>query len=227
MGTGVMVVAESGAGKSSGIASLDPKKTFIINVANKALPFKGWKKAYVNWTKDNPSGNLYNKSSPENIEAALNYVNQKRPEIDVIVIDDFQFMSAFEYFDRANEKTYDKFTDIGASMARIARMPSILRDDLQIYFLTHAEVSQGIDGSRRVKAKTIGKLVDNALTLEGLFTIVLFGKVHKNKEGVLRYVFETVNDTENTCKAPPGMFDAPEIPNDLEIVRKAIVDYEN
>ena len=69
-------------------------------------------------------------------------------------------------------------------------------------------------------------MVDEKLTLEGLFSIVLFGKVKKEKDGSIRYVFETQTTGDNTCKSPRGMFMLPEIPNDLEIVRKAIIDYE-
>jgi hypothetical protein len=102
-----------------------------------------------------------------------------------------------------------------------------MRDDLTIFFLTHAEESQDLEGRRKFKAKTVGKLVDNSLTLEGLFSIVLFGKVKKDKDGTMRYVFETQNNGENTCKSPAGMFESFEIANDLNLVKQAIINYEN
>jgi hypothetical protein len=227
MAQSILVIAESGTGKSTSIENLDPKETFIINVANKPLPFKGWKKKYTIWSKENPTGNMYDKSTVPNIEACIKYVNDKRPDIKVLVIDDFQYMSSFEFFERVDEKGYEKFTQIGAGLARIARMPKDLRDDLQIYFLTHAEESTDLEGKKRYKAKTIGRMVDEKLTLEGLFSIVLFGKVKKDKDGIIRFVFETQNNGENTCKSPKGMFPSFEIVNDLEFVRKAIIDYEN
>lgn len=227
MAHGILVIAESGAGKSTSIENLDPKETFIINVANKPLPFKGWKKKYVLWSKDNPTGNLYTGSSAQQIEACLAYVNSKRPEIKTIVVDDFQYMSSFEFFDRSDEKGYEKFTQIGANLARIARMPKDLRDDLTIIFLTHAEESTDLEGKRKFKAKTIGRMVDEKLSLEGLFSIVLFGKVKKDKDGNIRFVFETQNNGENTCKSPKGMFPDFEIPNDLAYVKQAIQAYEN
>lgn len=227
MAQSILVIAESGTGKSTSIENLDPKETFIINVANKPLPFKGWKKKYTIWSKENPSGNMYDKSTVPNIEACIKYVNDKRPDIKVLVVDDFQYMSSFEFFERVDEKGYEKFTQIGAGLARIARMPKDLRDDLQIYFLTHAEESTDLEGKKRYKAKTIGRMVDEKLTLEGLFSIVLFGKVKKDKDGIIRFVFETQNNGENTCKSPKGMFPSFEIVNDLEFVRKAIIDYEN
>jgi len=227
MAQGILIIAESGSGKSTSIETLDPKETFIINVANKPLPFKGWKKKYTIWTKDNPTGNMFEKANPESIEAALKYVNEKRPEVKTIVIDDFQYMSSFEFFDKANEKGYEKFTQIGAHLAKIARMPKDMREDITVFFLTHAEEATDMEGKRRLKAKTIGKMVDEKLTLEGLFSIVLFGKVKKNKENEIRYVFETQTNGENTCKSPRGMFATLEIPNDLGFVKKAISDYEN
>jgi hypothetical protein len=227
MAQGVLIIAESGSGKSTSIESLDPKETFIINVANKPLPFKGWKKKYTIWSKDNPTGNMYDKATPENIEACIKYVSEKRPEIKTIVVDDFQYMSSFEFFDKADEKGYEKFTKIGAHLARVARMPKDMRADLTIFFLTHAEESTDMEGKRKFKAKTIGKMVDEKLTLEGLFSIVLFGKVKKDKEGNIRYVFETQTTGENTCKSPRGMFPTFEISNDLKVVIDAITEYEN
>lgn len=227
MAQGVLIIAESGAGKSTSIEALNSKETFIINVANKPLPFKGWKKKYTIWSKDNPTGNMYDKSSPENIEACIKYISEKRPEIKNIIIDDFQYMSSFEFFDKANEKGYEKFTQIGAHLARIVRMPKDMRDDLIIFFLTHAEEATDMEGKRKFKAKTIGKMIDEKLTLEGLFSIVLFGKAKRNKDGEIRYVFETQTNGENTCKSPREMFSSLEIANDLQLVTKAIKDYEN
>lgn len=227
MASSILIIAESGAGKSTSIANLDPKETFIVNVANKPLPFKGWKSKYKVWTKEDPSGNMYTRPIAKEIEGCLKYVSEKRPEIKNIVIDDFQYIFAFEYFDRAEEKGFDKFTSIAKSMASISKLPIVLREDLNVFFLTHAEESQDLEGRRKFKAKTIGKLVDNSLTLEGLFSIVLFGKVKKDKDGVMKYIFETQNNGENTCKSPAGMFESFEIPNDLEFVKQAIINYEN
>lgn len=227
MAQSILIIAESGCGKSTSIENLIPEDTFIINVANKPLPFKGWKKKYIPFDLSTKKGNIASVSRPADIEAILKVINNERKEIKSVIIDDFQYMSAFEYFNRATEKGFDKFTQMGAALAHIAKLPILMRDDLIVFYLTHAEESTDLEGKRRVKAKTIGKLVDDKLTLEGLFSIVLFGKVKKNKDGDLRYVFETQNNSENTCKSPRGMFDTFEIPNDLQFVRDAIYKYEN
>lgn len=226
MGQGILVIAESGSGKSTAIENLDPKETFIINVANKPLPFRGWKSKYKVWTKEDTSGNMANVSSPAAIQKVVQHLNEKRTDIKNIVIDDFQYMSSFEFFDRSDEKGFEKFTQIGASIARISRMPKDLREDLMVFILTHSEEGTDIEGRKKFKAKTIGKMVDEKLTLEGLFSIVLFAKAKKDKEGSMRYIFETQNNGDNTCKSPKDMFADFEIPNDLQLVRQAILDYE-
>jgi len=154
-------------------------------------------------------------------------VSDKMPHVKNLIIDDWQYMSSFEYFDKANEKGYDKFTQIAANLAQVAKLPKDLRDDLYIFFLTHSEDITDMNGKRKIKAKTIGKMVDNSLTLEGLFSIVLFGKVLKHEDGQLEYVFATRTDGETTCKTPMGMFENEYIPNDLKFVKECILKYEN
>ncbi len=226
MAQSILIIAESGSGKSTSIRTLNPKETFIINIASKPLPFKNWQNNYKLYDKTtNPNGNLLNISNPTNIYAAMKHVSEKMPHIKNLIIDDWQYMSSFEYFDRASEKGYDKFTQIAANLAQVAKLPKDLRDDLFIFFLTHSEDIIDVNGKRKIKAKTVGKMIDNSLTLEGLFSIVLFAKVIKNEKNKLEYVFVTQTDGENTCKTPMEMFDNEYIPNDLELVRQTILKY--
>ena len=225
MAHSVLIIAESGTGKSTSIRNLNPKETFIINIANKPLPFRGWKKDYTMISKDNPKGNMTATSTTAGIIKAIQHVNDKMPHITNLVVDDWQYMSSFEYFDRAHEKGYDKFTQIAANLAQVAKMPKDLRDDLYIFFMTHSEEATDINGHRKVKAKTIGKMIDNTLTLEGLFSIVLFGRVIK-EEDKLVYGFDTQNNGENTCKSPMEMFEEFFIDNDLQFVKDCIIQYE-
>ena len=98
MAQSVLIIADSGTGKSTSIRNLDPKETFIINIANKPLPFKGWKKNYTNISKENPKGNMTSASSASGIVKAMQHVNDKMPQVKTLVIDDWQYMSSFEYF---------------------------------------------------------------------------------------------------------------------------------
>ena len=226
MAQSVLVIADSGTGKSTAIRDLNPDETFIINIANKPLPFKGWKSSYKQINKENPKGNLTITSTAQGIVKAMKHVNDKLGHIKTIIVDDWQYMSSFEYFDRAHEKGYDKFTQIASNLAMVAKLPKDLRDDLTVIFLTHSEETTDLNGNRKVKAKTIGKMIDNTLTLEGLFSIVLFGKVNKNDDGELTYGFETQNSGENTCKSPQGMFEDFFIPNNLQYVKDCMKKYE-
>lgn len=226
MAQSVLIIGESGSGKSTSIETLDPKETFIINIANKDLPFRGWRSKYTLWSKENQGGNMYYSTNANEIADCMKYVSQKRPEIKNMVLDDFQYMAGFEYMSKALEKGYDKFNSIASNISKVVTLPKDLRGDLFVFFTNHAEISQDIEGDRRIKAKTAGRLVDNALTLEGLFSIVLFCKVKKEKDSRTRYLFETQNNGENTCKSPKGMFETFEIPNDLQLVRNSIIEYQ-
>lgn len=227
MSNSVLIYSESGAGKSTSIRALNPDETFIINIAKKPLPFKGWKVKYPEFNKDNIQGRRADISDHESIQKTLLYVNNNRPEIKTIVVDDWQYMSSFEYFERADEKGFQKFADIGKHLADVAIMSTCLREDLIIIFLTHVEEITDSEGNRKLKAKTIGKMVDEKLTLEGLFSIVLLAKLIKTKEGELRYVFQTNGAGNDTSKSPHGMFDSRYIPNDLQVVIDAVKKYED
>lgn len=228
MAESVLIIGESGSGKSTSGRNLDPRETFWINVANKSLPFKGWKNKYTSITKEKPTeGNMSKAHKPAAIIHMLNMVSDKMPHIKTVIIDDLQYMSAFEYFDKADEKGYDKFTEIAKGLASVVKHPITLRDDLTVVFMTHVEDTQDHRGRKTQKAKTIGKMVDQALTLEGLFSIVLYAKARKGENGNLEFIFETKNDGSNTCKTPMGMFQTDDIPNDLQLVKDAIFNYEN
>jgi len=225
MAQSILIIADAGSGKSTSMRKLNPKETFVINVAGKGLPFKGWKKNYKPINKENPKGNISNVSSASGILKAMKHVNDNMPHIKNLIVDDFQYMASFEYFERAQEKGYDKFTDIATNIAAVSRMPKDMRDELNVYYLTHPEEINR-NGSVFIKAKTVGKMIDNSLTLEGLFTIVLFGKVIKQDDGTFQYGFETQTDGDNSCKSPMGMFEERFIPNCLQYVNDKIVAYE-
>lgn len=228
MGTLVGIVGRSGHGKSTSIEGLDPTSTAIINVVGKPLPFMGWKKNFTPVSPDLSEGNYIritnHLTASNNIVTALNTFSQRRPDIKEVVVDDYQYIMSYEYMKRAKQHGWDKFTDIGIHAFNILEVVSYLRDDMKVYILAHLEdKTSGMDSTKKIK--TIGKLLDEKITLEGLFTVVLFCDPDTEERDLSkRFRFITVSDGVTTAKSPKGMF--PEyIPNNLGVVSKRIDEY--
>ena len=198
MGIPVLILGESGSGKSTSLRNFDVNEVGVFNVASKPLPFK----------------KKLNKIDGANYERI--YKNLREPKMKKYVIDDSQYLMAFAMFDRAKETGYGKFTDVALDFRNLLQyIISALPDDVIVYFLHHTEVSD----TGRVKAKTSGKMLDNQLTVEGLFSIVLMAKTDGS-----RHYFETQSDGFTTCKSPMEMFEK-EIDNDLKFVDTTIREY--
>jgi hypothetical protein len=232
MAKGVLIIGASGTGKSTSVSHLNPQETFIINVQNKDLPFKGAYKnyKYVDIEVGPPTeGNLAITNNPVVIKKLCEYIDTNRPDIKNIVIDDWQYVAATEFMQKADQKGFDKFTSIGKNIWLIADLPNVLkRRDLDLFYLTHSESAYDeITGTQKMKAKTVGKLVDNVLTLEGMFTVVLYTDVVKTKEKGIEYTFITQNDGTSTAKSPMGMFEDLKIPNNLQLVKEKMYEYYN
>lgn len=223
----VGVVGGTGTGKTTALRTLPPEETFIINVVGKPLPFKGWKAKFPAVEKKDGKlvGRYYSTDDSEKICTALRTISEEMPKIKHIIIDDSQYLMSNEFMKRAKEKTYDKFTDIGKHMWDVLNTARTLRENLKVFILTHDELMK--EGDIR-KMKTIGKLLDDKITLEGLFTVVLFTYVTKDTDtNKIRYQFITQTDGSTTAKSPEGMFDTLLIDNDLKFVADAIDKYEN
>lgn len=152
----IAIVGNSGSGKSTSIRTLNPSETFIINVASKPLPFRGWRSKYTTWNKNNPNGNFVNTCDIEQISKIFPYINCKRPEIKNVILEDSQYIMAFEAMDRAKEKGFEKFTDIGQKFYSILKAGIAMRDDLNVIVLCHAEnIGDGLNPVYKIK--TIGK----------------------------------------------------------------------
>lgn len=216
MATSTLIMGESGTGKSSSIRNLDVNETFIINVLDKPLPFKGFKSKYTRFSKENENGNYYASDDHSKIAKIIEFVSNKRPDIKSIIVDDFQYIMANEFMRRANERGFDKFTEIAQHAWSIIKGASAAREDLDFFFLSHTEASS--DG--KVKCKTIGKMIDEKINLEGMFTIVLHTIVEDGK-----YRFLTQFDGSHIAKSPMDMFDRMYIENDLMYVKEKMREY--
>ena len=160
--------------------------------------------------------NVFKSDNYKEIEAVL-----KRATAKSIIIDDAQYLMAFEYMHRAKEKGFEKFTDIGSNFFNLTQTALSLPDDKIVYFLSHIERTK--DGSE--KCKTIGNMLDEKITLEGLFTIVLKTVVTLDGSNQRQFCFATINNGSDTVKTPMGMFENALIPNDLKAVDTVIREY--
>lgn len=200
MGIPVLILGESGSGKSTSLRNFDPEKVGIFNVAGKPLPFRKQMKVL------------------NNAGYAEIYRSLAKHNLKTYVIDDSQYLMAFEELNRAKEKGYEKFTEMALNFSGLVRYCiTCLPKDVIVYFLHHVDISD----SGKVRAKTSGKMIDSKLTLEGLFSIVLLCQA--TSEG---HHFVTQSDGTTTAKSPMEMFDI-EIDNDLAMVDKTIREYWN
>lgn len=198
MGIPVLILGTSGSGKSASLRNLDPGQVGVFNIASKPMPFR----------QKLPN---INKPSYDTIKDGIRAWDKK-----LYVIDDSQYLMAFEFFDRAKETGYNKFTDIALHFRDLVKyVVENTPEDVIVYFLHHTE----LDGDGVLKAKTIGKMLDEKLTLEGLFSIVLLCKAIKD-----RHYFQTQSEGVCTAKSPMEMFPS-EIDNDLSLVDKIIREY--
>jgi len=210
----IMVIAKSGRGKSTAIRNMNPEETFLINVLGKPLPFpRGIK--YVE------KENMLISSDPNTIRRTMMEISRKGEKDSSwpnLIIDDGHYIMATEFMAKAMEKGYDKFTMMAKNIFEIVILATKLRPGLKVFFLTHEE-----DTGAERKMKTLGKLLDDKITLEGLSSIVLFGEVVSD-EAHQAYYFSTQSDGYTTAKSPFDMFPM-KIPNDLQLVSKRIDEY--
>lgn len=222
----IAIVGESGSGKTTSIRNLDPESTFIISTTGKRPGIKGAKKKYPDFKIEEGkiSGNFYTTANVDNIAKMLNIIDKKLTNIKVIIIDDYQYVMGFEAMDRAKEKSYDKFTDMAQHAYQVIKAAMNMRDDLYVIVSTHSE-NTGDRMNQYHKMKTLGKMIDSVITLEGLFTYVFFTSVQRDEENKTSYKFITNSDGTCTAKSPMGLFDDLLIDNDLNLIVNRIKEY--
>lgn len=224
----IAIVGDSGSGKSTSIRNLDPERTFIISTTSKRPGVKGAKKKYpdfrINRETKEMTGNFYTTSNIDSIKKMMQLVNTKMPDVSVLIIDDFQYLQAFEAMARVDEKGYGKFTDMAKHAYEALKTGMDMRDDLFIVIMTHSE-NTGDNLNPYYKIKTQGKMLDSVITLEGLFTYVLFTRVLKDDGENIQYKFITNSDGTCTAKTPMGLFEDQLIDNDLDMVVRRIQEY--
>lgn len=198
MGVSVLVIGHSGAGKSTSLRNFEPGEIGIFNVAGKPLPFR--------------------KKLQKLDRCQYNQIHMglMKNKLRAYVIDDANYLMAFQNFRLAKQTGYGKFTDMAVNFEQLLEAANATNDDTIVYFFMHPDY----DEAGRMKVKTIGKMLDNQLTVEGMFPIVLLAD--RDDSG---FHFYTQSDGTTPVKTPLGMFDEAVIDNDLKYVDAAIRDY--
>lgn len=198
MGVSALILGYSGSGKSTSLRNFEPGEVGVFNVAGKPLPFR----------KKLP---LANRAGYSTILQTL-----RANKLRAYVIDDANYLMAFQNFAMARQTGYGKFVDMALNFEQLLEAANGTDEDTIVYFLMHPD----LDESGRMKPKTIGKMLDNQLTVEGMFPIVLLAE--RDEEG---FCFVTKSDGTNPIKAPMGMFEEGRIDNDLKAVDSTIREY--
>ena len=202
MGNLIMVLGKSGSGKSTSLRNFKPDEMGVFSVAGKRLPFRS----------ELP---VLQHASYARIAEVL-AANRRR----CYVIDDATYLMQFDNFARAKDSGYTKFTEFAVNFQQLLQRASWTDEDTNVFFLMHPDS----DEMGREKPKTVGRMLDEKLCVEGLFPIVIDARVIQGDDGRPRHVFVTENDGTNLAKAPMGML--PEVmDNDLKAVDTAIREY--
>ena len=216
-------------GKTTSLRNLNPEETFIISTTPKPLPFRGWKKKYKPFKVGEDkklTGNYYVSADHDKIVKMLKVIDKKMPHIKQVIIDDYQYTLAYEFVDRSTEVGYSKFSEIAQHAMEILRYADVMREDCKMIFLTHSENVGDVMNPKYV-IKTIGKMLAEKVTIEGLFTYIFFTKVSEGDNGKMKYTLLTNTDGSCIAKTPMGMFEELEIDNDLNEIIKVIDEYNN
>jgi len=220
----ILIIGESGSGKSTSLRNLDSKTTFVIKPNAKPLPFQGASKVYNTENKNVARINTF-----KGLESALNTINEEQPHIKTIIIEDISHYFNYRVMKDTKIPGYDKwaFLAIETYKAFLAgEQDQAFRDDLTIVLIGHTNETVGADGIRHMNLYTPGKMLENKVKIPSYVTYQFYADV-EIKDGKPHYYFLTNKDgSGREAKSPQGLFENLKIDNDLEMVLKAIEEYE-
>ena len=209
----IAIMGESGSGKTTAMRTLPPAETYYIDADLKGLSWRGWRKDY-----NTERGNYVAENDRLKVLRGIQVINQNMPNVHYIVIDTLNGIMVADEMRRMNEKGYDKWADLAGAVWTIIDDALTFRDDLTVIFLCHSQTDRDDSGYIFTRIKTSGRKLDK-IVLESKFSTVLLAKCVDGK-----YLLETQSE-RSTAKSPLGMFENREIPNDINIVLKAIEEF--
>ena len=220
----VLVMGESGSGKSTSVKSLNPAETIVFNILGKRLPFKGSAASYNDANK-----NIFKIEKYDTILTYLDSINTKKPEVKNIVIDDAIYIMRTEFFDRSKEVGFNKYNELADHFRKIIAKCGSLRDDLNIFMLLHTESIEADGSIVGYKSSSVGKLLDKMYNPLESVSITLFAQPKYDDKGKPEFGFWThpmkVNGIEIPAKSPAEMFEEDFIPNSLQLVVDKMKEY--
>lgn len=221
-----IILGKSGSGKSTSLKTLNPDETVVFNVLKKRLPFKGSRELF-----NTEKNNFFNMDSLPDLMNYLQSISDNAPHVKTVVIDDAIYLMRKEYFKRAKEAGYTKYTELAQHFQQLISLCENMREDMNVFLLLHSEDVISDNSIIEYKVSTIGKLLDSQYNPVEVVPIVLYSSVIYDEHGKASYGFFTHRHKEGTtvipAKSPDGMFDQDFIPNDLGAVVKAIDAYYN
>lgn len=209
----IIVLGESGTGKSTSMRNLNPTETYIINVLSKPLPIRGYKNSYSTEKK-----NFLESDNHSKILDHIRSIDERGHQIKTLIIDDFSFLTNNLFMRRLHEKNWDKFNDIGSNTFHILEACKNLREDLYCFIMCHTEKSE----AGALVPKKVGTMVGKYVGMEERVSVVLHTQIVDQS-----YKFLTQHDGERMAKSPPDMFSNLYIDNDLNFVKSTINNYYN
>ena len=219
-----MILGPSGTGKSTSIKGLDPKETVVLNVLRKRLPFKGSNNIYNAENK-----NLFPIDDYTQIVNLLETINKKAPHVKNVIIEDMTYIMRKEFFKRAKETGYGKFTEIAQHFQQVISTCENMRYDINVFFILHSEAIQSDKTTVGYKVSTVGAMIDSQYNPVEVVPMVLYSAIKFDDKGNASYGFYTHRCMEGTveipAKSPDGLFEEDFIPNDLGLVIKAMNEY--
>lgn len=215
----IALVGDTGCGKSHSIQFLDPKETYIISVADKELPFKGSSSIY-----NRENRNYKHVTEATEVQRLLKTLSDEAPNVKTIVIEDGNYIMGFNLVNKATEVGYTKFSLMAQQMVNLIQSAKKLRDDIIVVYVSHQEELEDSGEIASYKMKTAGKMIDNQIKLEGLFTVVIYA-VTESKGDKTDYFFITNRYKKYPAKSPAGMFSEIKMENNLKNVIDAVNEY--
>ena len=219
----IMLLGKSGTGKSTSIKTLNPKETIIVNVLGKRLPFKGSSSLY---NKENK--NMFRLDDYSQVIKLLEQVNTQE-HIKNVIIDDSIYIMRKEYFQRAKEVGYGKYTELAQHFQQIVSVCEKMRENINVFLILHSEDITSDNTTTGYKVSTIGKLLDTQYNPIEVVPMVLYSSVRYDDKGNATYGFYTHRTKEGSveipAKTPAEMFTEDFIPNDLQLVVNAMNNY--